>query len=253
MERLQKFMARAGVASRRRCEEMIASGMVRVNGRTVTEPGTKVDPSRDRVEVGGERLPAGAQKKVYLALYKPRGYVTTLHDDRGRKTVTDLIKNVQERIYPVGRLDYDSEGLLLLTNDGDFAYTMTHPKHQVPKKYKVRVKGMPSPASLERLASGMMLDDGPTAPAAVRLLGERDGNALLEITIFEGRNRQVRRMCEEIGHPVLRLVRERIGTVVLDGLRPGQYRPLSRRELADLKKMAEEKKTAPAGRKKEGF
>ena len=234
MERLQKMMAQAGVASRRRCEEMIAAGMVKVNGKIVTEPGTKVDPLEDRIEVGGERLSA-AGRKVYLALYKPRGYVTTMHDEKGRKAVTDLVRSVKERIYPVGRLDYDSEGLLLLTNDGDFTFLLTHPKHRVPKTYRVRVSGVPTKSALDGMTAGMELDDGPAAPAEVRLLGEREGNALLEITIHEGRNRQIRRMCEKIGCPVLRLVREQFGEVKLQDMRPGQFRHLSRKELESLK------------------
>lgn len=235
MERLQKMMAQAGVASRRRCEEMIVAGMVKVNGKIVTELGTKVDPLVDRIEVGGQRLSLTG-RKLYLALYKPRGYVTTMHDEKGRKAVTDLVKSIDERVYPVGRLDYDSEGVLLLTNDGDFTFVMTHPKHRVPKTYQVRVAGIPSLSALERMASGIDLDDGPTAPAEVRLLGERDGNALVEITIYEGRNRQIRRMCEKVGCPVLRLVRERFGGVTLEGLRPGQFRHLSRSEVEGLKK-----------------
>lgn len=237
MERLQKLMARAGVASRRRCEEMIAGGMVKVNGKVVTELGTKVDPARDRVQVGGEVLTV-PQRKVYLLLYKPRGYVTTLSDEKGRKKVTDLLKGVTERVYPVGRLDYDSEGVLLLTNDGDLTYALTHPKHLVPKTYRARVTGVPDPAKLAQMEAGLPLEDGKTAPARVRMAGQRDGNALLEITIHEGRNRQVRRMCEHIGHPVLRLQRVRFGNLSLEGLKPGQCRPLTREELNRLKEKA---------------
>jgi len=235
MERLAKVMARAGVASRRRCEEMIIAGMVKVNGKVISEPGTKVDPSRDRISVSGKPL-TFSNKKYYLALYKPRGYVSTLHDEKGRKKVTDLLRGITGRIYPVGRLDYDSEGLLLLTNDGDLTYALTHPKHQVPKTYLVRVQGVPAPAKLEQMAEGLILEDGPTAPARVRLINERKGNALLEITIHEGRNRQIRRMCDYIGHPVLRLQRIRVGNITLDGLHPGQFRHLTKGELEILKK-----------------
>lgn len=230
-------MARAGVASRRKCEEMIAAGLVRVNGKVVTEPGTKVDPGRDRIVVGGERL-FFSGRKYYLALYKPRGYVTTMSDEKGRKTVADLLKGVEERVYPAGRLDYDSEGLLILTNDGDLAFGLTHPGHRIAKTYRVRVAGVPATADLELMAGGMVLEDGPTAPAEVRLVGENEGNALLEITIREGRNRQVRRMCEKIGHPVLRLVRVRIDSIPLEDLRPGQFRHLTAGEVARLKESA---------------
>ncbi|MCL6557947.1 MAG: rRNA pseudouridine synthase, partial [Firmicutes bacterium] len=164
MERLQKVMARAGVASRRHCEEMIISGLVKVNGKVVTELGTKVDPARDKIQVGDQIL-SHSPRKIYLLMYKPRGYVTTLSDERGRKKVTDLLKGVQERVYPVGRLDYDSEGLLLLTNDGDLTYALTHPKHCVPKTYLARVAGVPVPEKLDRMAAGLPLEDGMTAPA----------------------------------------------------------------------------------------
>lgn len=237
LERLQKVMAQAGVASRRHCEEMITSGLVKVNGKVVKELGAKVDPLKDKIYVEGKII-APAQKKYYILLYKPRGYVTTMNDEKGRKIVTDLIKGIGSRIYPVGRLDYDSDGLLLLTNDGDLTFALTHPKHQIPKTYQVRVAGMPEESKLEQMSKGLELDDGPTAPAMVSLVGEREGNALLEITIYEGRNRQVRRMCENIGHPVLRLKRIRFGNLSLDGLKPGQHRRLSGKELSQLKARA---------------
>lgn len=237
MERLHKVMARAGVASRRRCEEMIAAGMVKVNGKVITGPGTKVDPARDKIQVGGETISL-SPPRYYILMYKPRGYVTTLSDERGRKKVTDLLKGVTGRVYPVGRLDYDSEGLLLLTNDGDLTYALTHPKHRIPKTYLVRVAGVPGPEKLEKMAGGLVLADGPTAPARVRLAGLREGNALLEITIYEGRNRQVRRMCEHIGHPVLRLVRTRLANLTIGGLRPGQFRHLTGKEVEKLKELA---------------
>lgn len=234
MERLQKYMARSGVASRRQCEKMIAAGMVKVNGKTVTEPGTCVEPGVDRVEVSG-RILAGPEQKVYLLLYKPRGYLSTVKDPRGRRKVTDLISGVAQRVYPVGRLDYDSEGLILLTNDGELAHALTHPRHEIPKTYLARVTGTPKQESLERMARGLLLEDGPTAPAAVRLVEvDARGNALLEITIHEGRNRQIRRMCACIGHPVLRLQRVRIGPLTPEGLKPGQFRLLSREEVSRL-------------------
>lgn len=237
MERLQKVMARAGIASRRRCEELIMAGVVKVNGKVVTELGTRVDLDQDKIIVGGETLLA-QEKKYYLALYKPRGYISTVHDEKGRKNVLDLLGGSSGRVYPVGRLDYDSEGLLLLTNDGDLTYALTHPKHRVPKTYLARVQGVPAPDQLAAMARGLILEDGPTAPARVCLAGIKDGQALLEITLYEGRNRQVRRMCAYIGHPVVRLLRTRVGNISLKGLRPGKYRELNRRELAKLKRLA---------------
>lgn len=232
-ERLQKFLANAGVASRRSCEGMIVNGLVKVNDRVVTELGTKVDPERDQIVVGGERITA-CEAKVYYILYKPRGYVSTLHDERDRKKVVDLLKGVGARVYPVGRLDYDSEGLLLLTNDGALTYALTHPKHQITKTYLVRVEGVPTGENILKLARGIVLEDGPTAPAEVRLVGSRDNKGLLEIIIHEGRNRQVRRMCEAIGHRVIRLQRTKVGPLALHDMKPGQFRPLSRNELREL-------------------
>ncbi|MBE3588738.1 MAG: rRNA pseudouridine synthase [Thermoanaerobacteraceae bacterium] len=237
MERLQKAMARAGVASRRHCEEIIAAGLVKVNGRVVTCPGTRVDPEKDRIEVAGRVLPR-EERKVYILLNKPRGYITTLHDPRGRRKVTDLLPGIHHRVYPVGRLDYDSEGLLLLTNDGELTHALTHPGHRVPKTYRVRVEGVPSPDKLAQMARGLLLDDGPTAPARVALVEKGGGNALLEITIHEGRNRQVRRMCDKIGHPVRRLKRTALGPLTLQGLKPGQYRFLTPAEVALLRRAA---------------
>ncbi len=234
MERLQKVMARAGVASRRRCEELIAAGLVQVNGKVVTEPGVKVNPAVDKIRVGGEALNFSPATQ-YILMYKPRGYITTMSDEKGRRKITDLLKDVTGRVYPVGRLDYDSEGLLLLTNDGDLTYTLTHPSHQVLKTYQARVAGVPDPVKLKQMEKGLPLEDGLTAPARVRLRGERDGNALLEITIHEGRKHQVKRMCEYIGHPVMRLKRIKFGNLRIDDLKPGQYRHLSGDELKTLK------------------
>ena len=237
MERIQKVMARAGVASRRHCEEMIAAGMVKVNGRVVTEPGTKVDPAMDKIQVGGDGLHLSS-KKYYLLMYKPRGYITTMSDEKGRKQVTDLLKGINARVYPVGRLDYDSEGLLVLTNDGELTYALTHPSHLVPKTYLVRVAGIPTKEQLEQLAGGLKLEDGMTAPAKVRRVGQHDGNAQVEVTIREGRNRQIRRMFEHIGYRVLRLRRSQMGSLTLDTMRPGEYRNLSELEVSQLKELA---------------
>lgn len=238
MERLQKVMARAGVASRRHCEEMIVAGLVKVNGRVVTELGTKVDPARDKIQVAGRSLPAVKEQKYYLIMYKPRGYVTTMRDEKGRKKVSDLVKDVKARVYPVGRLDYDSEGLLLMTNDGDLTYGLTHPRHMIPRTYLVRVAGFPGADRLLQLEKGVALADGVTSKATVKVVGEKEGNALLEITIYEGRNRQVRRMFDYVGHPVLRLKRIRFGNLSLEGLKPGEYRHLKQEEISRLKEKA---------------
>lgn len=233
-ERLQKFIARAGVASRRHAEKLITSGRVKVNGIVVKELGTKINPDIDTVTV--DNKPVKAEEKVYLLLNKPKGYVTTLYDPQGRPIITDILKNVRERVYPVGRLDYDTEGLLLVTNDGQLTYALTHPRHEVPKTYRALVKGVPSREKINQMRNGLMLSDGPTAPAKVRLLGRKKDNGLLEITIHEGRNRQVKRMCEHIGHPVLELKRVKLGNLTLKGLATGQYRHLTRKEINELKK-----------------
>jgi len=235
-ERLQKYMARAGIASRRHAEDMIKAGRVKVNGVTIKELGTKINPDSDTVTVDNKR--ARVERNVYIILNKPAGYVTTLKDPRGRPVVTDLLKGISQRVYPVGRLDFDTEGLLLLTNDGSLTYALTHPKHQIPKTYQALVQGIPSPEKIQQMEKGLILSDGPTAPAIVTLLGKKKGNALLEITIHEGRNRQVRRMCEEIGHPVLKLKRVKMGNLTLRGLPGGKFRHLSPRELNQLKKLA---------------
>ncbi len=237
LERLHKFMARHGVASRRACEEIIASGRVRVNGKTVNVPGTVINLARDRVEVDGKML-GKPERLVYILINKPRGYLSTARDPGGRKIVTDLLDGISERVFPVGRLDYDSEGLLLLTNDGDLTHRLTHPSHVIPKTYRVRVRGVPGSRVLEMLSRGVQLEDGLTAPAGIQFMEERDGNALLEMTLHEGRNRQIRRMFAKLGHEVIRLKRVRIGNLVLGNLRPGQYRLLRENEVRGLKKMA---------------
>lgn len=240
MERLQKFLAHAGIASRRMCENIIKSGRVKVNGKTVCEPGFKIDPQNDKVQVDGQYV-KHKQKNICLMLNKPRGYVSTVKDERGRKTVLDLVKHIDERVYPVGRLDYRSEGLLILTNDGDLTYFLTHPKNKIPKTYRVRVRGVPSMDKLEKLASGVELEDGRTSPAKISLIDILKGNALLEITITEGKNRQIRKMCEHVGHPVLRLVRTRIGPLELRKLPSGKVRELTQKELKMLMKLMKTK------------
>lgn len=241
-ERLHKVLAKAGIASRRQSERLISEGRVKVNGETVKELGTKVDWLEDKIEVDGR--PLGHQEEtVYLMLNKPGGFITSLHDPQGRPKVTDLIKDLPYRLYPVGRLDYDTEGLLLLTNDGDLCYRLTHPRFGVEKTYQAKVLGVPPPQKLRTLNRGVALDDGVTAPAKVRIIGQEAGNGILEVTIHEGRKRQVKRMCETVGHPVLNLKRVKFGFLELEGLKPGAYRRLSEEEVEMLRKLAGGKET----------
>ena len=238
MERLQKYLAHAGIASRRFCEELISQGKVKVNGKTVTEMGVKIDPESDRIEVRG-KLIGKPEDKVYILLNKPKGYVTTVRDPQGRPKVTDLLTGVEQRVYPVGRLDFDTEGLLILTNDGDITYGLTHPKHELGKTYVATVKGVPDKDKLKRFSKGLRLADGVTAPAKVRLLNKKGSNGVLEITIYEGRNRQIRRMCETIGHPVLELKRVSVAFLRLEGVEEGKFRHLNNEEISKLKKLVE--------------
>ncbi|SDG21663.1 ribosomal large subunit pseudouridine synthase B [Fontibacillus panacisegetis] len=236
MERLQKIMAEAGVASRRKCEELILSGKVQVNGETVTTLGTKADPAVDEITVDGK--PVGAEKKMYLVFNKPKGVITSASDPQGRKIVTDYLKGITERLYPVGRLDYDTEGLLLLTNDGHFAHMLTHPKHHVPKTYHATVKGVPHGSELDKLKKGVMLEDGMTAPAEVEYhdINPEGKESTISITIHEGRNRQVRRMFDAINHPVNKLKRISFGDLFLGNLKRGSYRHLTKEEIEGLLK-----------------
>lgn len=278
-ERLQKIIAAAGIASRRKAEEMIASGLVEVNGKIVTELGTKADPERDHVRVNGKLL-HGAERHVYLLMNKPKGYVTTAHDPEGRSTVMDLLRGIRARVYPIGRLDYGSEGLLLLTNDGDLAYRLMKAASHVPKVYLVKVAGKPDEAGLERIRRGLMIPEGApnkqaknrflapegvrndkvskkkmtggplkaafslsgwqkrnervkTAPAKVRIVREAD-NPWYEVTLTEGKNRQIRKMFEEIGHHVEKIRRVRYGPLGLD-VPPGKFRRLNPGEITKLK------------------
>lgn len=250
-ERLQKILSRAGVASRRTAETLIAQGRVSVNGATVTALGTKADPSTDDIRVDGRRLPASPAKR-YVLLNKPAGYVSTRSDPQRRPTVMDLIAGVREYVYPVGRLDFDSEGLLLLTNDGDLAAALTHPRHAVPRTYEVRVSGMPDAAALGALRKGIPLDGVRTLRAEAVLVnaGGRGDVGVLHLTIREGRNRQVRRMCEAVGHPVRSLKRIQIGPLSDRRLRPGAWRDLTRDEVSALRKSASRLSPKPgAGRK----
>jgi 23S rRNA pseudouridine2605 synthase len=287
-ERLQKIIAAAGIASRRKAEEMIASGLVEVNGQTITELGSKADPERDHIRVNGKLL-RGAERQVYLLMNKPKGYVTTVSDPEGRPTVMNLLRGIRERVYPVGRLDYVSEGLLLLTNDGELAHGLTRASSHVPKVYLVKVAGAPDEAGLRRLRRGLMIPEGRvqassdraragdendekhtafgskgvrheapakrrtfraspgarasktverirTAPAKIRLVREAD-NPWYEVTLIEGKNRQLRKMFEEIGHHVEKIKRVRYGPLALD-VAPGEFRRLSFGEVGKLKQAA---------------
>jgi 23S rRNA pseudouridine2605 synthase len=230
-ERLQKVLARAGIGSRRASEELIADGRVTVDG-DIAELGRRVDPELARIEVDGVPVVTRAGLVHYL-LNKPVRTVSTVSDPEGRPTVVDLVP-AEPRVFPVGRLDWDTEGLLVLTNDGDLTQLLTHPSHGVEKEYLADVDGVPSRATLRILREGVALEDGVTAPAEVRLVQSRDDNAAIELVIHEGRNRQVRRMCEAVGHPVRRLVRTRIGALADRSLAPGEWRVLQPDEVRGL-------------------
>jgi 23S rRNA pseudouridine2605 synthase len=241
-ERLQKIIAAAGIASRRKAEELITQGRVSVNGHTVTELGSKADLAADHIKVDGKLL-RGAERHVYLLLNKPKGYVTTVSDPEGRPTVMDLVKNVHARIYPVGRLDWSSEGLLLLTNDGDLASKLTHASSHVPKTYLVKIAGRATAEDIEKLRRGIRIGAKPgarrleqifTAPAQIRLTKDAE-NPWYEVTLIEGKNRQIRRMFEEVGHHVEKIKRVRYGPLTLD-VEPGQVRELHPQEVSALRK-----------------
>jgi cytidylate kinase len=234
-ERLHKFLARAGVASRRKCEELIAAGRVSVNGEIVTTQGTKVDPQVDRIEVDGKPITVPLHHR-YMLLHKPAGYVSTVHDPQGRPTVLDLVRH-EQRLYPVGRLDMDSEGLLLLTDDGELAQRLTHPSYEHEKEYHVWLEGRPTARSLQRLREGIELEDGFTWPADVSVLRQEGSGTWVRFVIHEGRKRQLRRMCEEVGHPVRRLIRVRMGPLTLGSLEVGHSRPLTEEERALLRQL----------------
>jgi len=240
-ERLQKVLARAGFGSRRACEELIAGGRVTVNGQAASL-GRRVDAARDRVEVDGVPVSAG-DHLVYYLLNKPRGVVTTASDPQGRRTVVELVPP-EPRVFSVGRLDADTEGLLLLTNDGELANRLTHPSYGVEKEYLAEVDGEPTPGALRRLRTGVNLDDGVTAPARAAAVTPR----AVRLTIHEGRNRQVRRMCEAVGLPVVRLVRTRIGPIADRRLRPGAWRPLTPAEVRSLQEAAAPRRREDGGR-----
>ncbi|MDB4964425.1 MAG: Ribosomal large subunit pseudouridine synthase [Myxococcales bacterium] len=233
--RLQRFLAQAGVASRRKAEELIVAGKVKVNGNIITELGTKVDPDADKIVLGGKRLLV--ERPVYLMLNKPRGYVTTMSDPEGRPTVLELLKRAGARVFPVGRLDFNTEGLLICTNDGDLAHALMHPKHEVRKTYHVKLQGQLGPKTVSSWMKGVTLDDGDkTAPAEVEILGDTGKNTWLEVTIHEGKNRQIHRTAEALGFNVLKLTRVSYGGLHLEELRVGTTRHLLPDEIDKLRR-----------------
>ncbi|MCP1123132.1 MULTISPECIES: 23S rRNA pseudouridine(2605) synthase RluB [Bacillus] len=240
MERLQKVIAQAGIASRRKAEELIQQGKVKVNGKVVTELGTKVS-AQDKVEVNN--IPLEKETPAYFLLYKPTGVISSVTDDKGRKVVTDFFPEIPQRLFPIGRLDYDTSGLILMTNDGDFANILMHPKYKVEKTYVAKVKGPLTGEKIRMLEKGVMLEEGKTAPAHVKILSwdKRKEVAIVQLTIHEGRNRQVRRMFEAIGCKVMKLKRERYAFLELGNLRPGDARELSPHEVKQLRALASTK------------
>jgi 23S rRNA pseudouridine2605 synthase len=258
-QRLQKILSQAGVASRRAAERLIADGRVTLNGKTVLEMGTKADADTDDIRVDGRRLHA-PERKRYIMLNKPAGYVSTRSDPQRRRTVIDLLRGVREYVYPVGRLDYDTEGLLLLTNDGDLAARLTHPRHGVERSYEARVAGMPDAEALRQLREGIPLDGRRTLPAEATLLNARAAggpkgpplrarDGVVQLTIREGRNRQVRRMLEAVGHPVRELTRTRIGPLSDRRLKPGMWRDLTADEVRTLQALANRPAPTPPPRR----
>ena len=234
LERIQKIMAQGGIASRREAERLILDGRVTLNGKVVVELGTKADTDNDYIKVNG-KLITRPEPKTYVILFKPRGYVTTSKDPEGRPTVMELLEKVKVRVFPVGRLDYDTEGLILCTNDGDLAHRLQHPSHEIPKTYLVKVDGVPTQEGVLKLRNGVKLRDGMTAPARVKIIKKAEANSWLEIIIHEGRNRQIKRMFEAIGHTVIKLKREGLAFLTLGELKPGEFRHLNAEEVKNLK------------------
>ncbi len=255
-ERIQKVIARSGVASRREAEQKVLEGRVTVNGETIYRPGHPVDPLADLIKVDGEPLPTPA-RHVYYVVHKPRGYVTTRNDPQGRKEVVSLVEHLRVRVEPVGRLDINTTGALLMTNDGALAHRLTHPSSRVPKRYMAKVWRTPSDKTLNRIRRGIPLDDGRTAPCKVRIVEQTDSsNAWVEITVTEGRNRLIRRIFEKVGHPVSKLRRESFATISVRGMEPGQLRMLTGEEVQRLRDIADGRTASEAGhgsRYKKGF
>jgi 23S rRNA pseudouridine2605 synthase/16S rRNA pseudouridine516 synthase len=236
LERIQKILAKAGIASRREAERMVMEGRVAVNGKVIDALGLKVDPLRDSIKVDGKRI-TGFGTKITLLLNKPRGYLSTVKDPKGRPTVMDLLRNVRGRLYPVGRLDLDAEGLLLLTNDGELANVLTHPKYSIPRTYLVKVAGVPDEKRLARLVRGVMLEDGKAKVSSVQILRHKEKNSWIQVVVTEGRNRLVKRMFSAIGHSVLKLKRVQVGPIQLGDLPFGQFRHLTPDEIEKLRKL----------------
>ncbi len=240
-ERLQKILARAGISSRRKAEELILEGRVTINGSVVLELGTKADPTHDVISLDNMVI-AAAENKVYVMLNKPPGYITSLSDPEGRPTVMNIVNRIPERIVPVGRLDYETEGLLILTNDGDFSQLLQHPRFQIERCYRVKVKGMPSPVVIEKLKNGVYIDNVKTNKCGIRVLDRLDKNTWLEVRLKEGRNRQIRKMFEVVGYAAIRIIRTSFGPLELGALPVGSFRFLSKKEIDSIKDM---EKTPP--------
>ena len=233
-ERLQKILSKAGLASRRHAEKLIMEGRVKVNGVVVKNLGFKADPQKDHIRVDGK--PIGTfEPKAYLVLNKPRGCVTTLDDPLGRPTIRDFVHGEKKRVYPIGRLDFDSEGLLILTNDGELHHRLTHPRYGIPRTYLVKVRGIPDVEAMRRVRDGIVLEDGVTVSAKVHIVKRLKKNSWMRWTVYEGRNRLIKKMCDAISHPVIRLRRIRYGPLTLGDLKLGKYRYLTAKEIDELK------------------
>jgi pseudouridine synthase len=236
IERLQKYLAQSGVASRRQAEQLMLEGRVRVNGQAVSEMGFKIDTERDYVKVDGKSVKP--ERPAYILINKPKNTICTMDDPGHRVRVVDLVRGVKARLFPVGRLDWDTTGALLLTNDGELTNLLIHPRHSVPRTYVAKVKGIPTPEQLSNLKKGVYIDGRRTAPAYIRMLGVKEKNSLIQLTLREGRNKQVKRMCQAIGHVCLRLTRVAFGFLTLGGLAPGDWRHLTPEEVIRLKAQA---------------
>jgi len=250
LPKIQKILSETGLASRRKAEELIREGRVTVNGRTV-QIGDRANPSADHIKVDGRRVSL-PPSKIYILLHKPKGVVTSADDPEGRKTVLDLLPTIHRRLFPVGRLDYDAEGLLLLTDDGDLAHRLSHPSFHIPRTYQVKVKGKPTLVEIRRLSQGIHLEDGRTAPCRVGFLKETEENCWLEMVLFEGRNRQVKRMWEKLGYLVLKLKRVGFAGLSLGRLQPGESRALRPAEVQRLKKVTAANARGDHGRRSSG-